>query len=227
MTTAEQNRDTPWERLVLLALVGSFIFLGIATAPSWLRICAVSPPGVVLFVWFWTSPGRTRGLRVKAAWALVILLAVGELAEREGRWHQTINLPAGRTAVLQPQLLDSLQYFRQRTQPGDYFFGDELYKYLLDLRDPARVAHLTPSDFTRPSQVESVIEGLETHYVKYALWATHLDLPPARFGGHNNLAPLREYLHSHYHFVRAFGDDGLVLEKNAGAEGVAKPNSGP
>ena len=226
-TTAKQNPDVPWERLVLLALTGLFIFFGIASAPSWLRICAVSPPGMILFVWFWNSPGRTRGVRIAAVWVLVILLAVGELGEREVRWHETINLPAGRTAVLQPQLLDSLQYFRLRTRPGDYFFGDEMYKYLLDLRDPARVAHVTRTDFTRPSQVESIIQGLETHRVKYALWATHLDLPPTRFGGHNNLAPLREYLHSHYHFVRAFGDDGLVLERNAGPKSVVKPNAGP
>jgi hypothetical protein len=219
-TTAKENPHTPWDRLLLLALTGLFIFFGIANAPSWLRICAVSPPGVILFVWFWNSPGRTRSLRVKAVWALVILLALGELAERHVRWHQSINLPAGRTAVLQPRLLESLQYFRQRTRPGDYFFGDELYKYLLDLRDPAHVAHVTRSDFTRPSQVESVIRGLKAHHVKYAMWATNLDLPPTHYGGHNNLGPLREYLNYHYHLVRRFSDGATVWEKNSEPAGL-------
>jgi len=226
-TAAKQNPDAPWDRLMLLSLTGLFIFIGIASAPSWLRICAVSPPGLILFVWFWNLPGRTRGLRVKAIWALVVLLALGECAERQVRWHQTINLPTGRTAVLQPRLLESLQYFRQITRPGDYFFGDELFKYLLDLRDPARVAHVTPTDFTRPSQVESVIEGLSTHHVKYALWATNLDLPPARYAGHNNLGPLRDYLRRHYHLVRMFGGGGMVLERNAGPGNAAKPPAGP
>jgi hypothetical protein len=167
-------------------------------------------------------PGRFRGLRVKAIWVLVILLALGECAEREVRWHQTINLPTGRIAIMNPRLLESLQYFLQRTKPGDYFFGDELFKYLLDLRGPARVSHVTPSDYTRPSQVQDVIQGLETHHVKYALWSTDLDMPPARFGGKNNLAPLRHYLKSHYHFVRAFGDGGSVWERNTELGGDAK-----
>lgn len=227
LTTAKQNPDEPWDRLMLISTTGIFLFIGIASAPSWLRICAVSPPGVILFVWFWNLPGRTRGLRVKATWALVILLAVGECTERGVRWHETINLPTGRTAVMNPKLLDSLQYFHQRTKPGDYFFGDELYKYLLDLRDPASVAHVTGSAYTRPSQVQNVIQGLETHHVKYALWATSLDMPRTRFSGKNNLAPLRNYLKRHYHFVRAFSGGGTVWERNAGPKGVAKPPPPP
>jgi hypothetical protein len=222
--TAKQQTEVPWDRLVLVALVGLFIFFGIANAPSWLRICAVSPPGVILFVWYWNSPGRVRGIRVKAAWALVILLALGECTEREVRWHETINLPAGPTAILQPRLVESLQYFQQRTRPGDYFFGDEMFKYLLDLRDPAVVSYVTGTDYTRPSQVKNVIQGLESHRVKYALWATDLDLPPARFGGENNLAPLRDYLRRHYHFVKAFGDGATVWERNTGPTEAEHPS---
>ena len=84
-TTANQRPDAPWDRLMLLNLTGLFLFLGMAPAPSWLRICAVSPPGLILFVWFWNSPGRFRRLRVKAIWVLVLLLALGECTEREVR----------------------------------------------------------------------------------------------------------------------------------------------
>ena len=223
-TTARQNLTAPWDRLMLLSITGLFLFLGMASAPSWLRICAVSPPGVILFVWFWQSPGRFHHLRIQGIWILVLLLALGECAEREIRWHQDIKLPIGRLAMLNPALLESLQYFQQRTNPGDYFFGDEMFKYLLDLRDPAVVSYVTGTAYTRQSQVESVIHGLETHRVKYALWATDLDLPPSRFGGKNNLAPLRDYLHRHYHFVKAFGDGATVWERNTGPSEAEHPS---
>lgn len=214
-SAAKQNPIPQWDRLMLLSLTGLFLFLGMASAPSWLRICAVSPPGVILFAWFWNSPGKFHRHRIKAIWIMVMLLAIGECAERGVRWHRQINLPIGRVAMMNPDHYASLEYFLRRTKPGDYFFGDEMFNYLLDLRDPAVVPYVTGSDYTRPLQVENVIEGLKTHRVKFALWANSLDLPPPRFGGKNNLAPLRHYLERYYHYVDDPPNGMLVLERNA------------
>ncbi|HUX09359.1 MAG TPA: hypothetical protein VMW51_01875 [Terriglobia bacterium] len=222
-TTRQESPAQPWDRLVLISLTGFFIFLGVVGAPSWLRICAVSPPGVILFVWFWNSPGRTRGLRMKSVWILALLVALGECAEREVRWHQDLNLPTGRVAMMNREHFESVQYFLRRTRPGDYFFGDEMYNYLLDLRDPARVPYITGSDYTRPRQVRNIIEGLEDHPVQFVLWSYELEMPPPRYGGSNHLGPLHHYLESHYHAVKTFPDGTIVLERNGSKPALASP----
>jgi len=222
-TTRRQSPEQPWDRLMLINLTGFFIFLGVAGAPSWLRICAVSPPGVILFVWFWNSSGRTRGFRIKAIWILALLVALGECAEREVRWHRDLNLPTGRIAMMNPVHFESVQYFLRRTRPGDYFFGDEMYNYLLDLRDPARVPYVTGSDYTRPAQVQNIIQGLKMHSVKFVLWDYELDMPPPSYGGRNHLGPLRDYLKSHYHAVKTFPDGGIVLEKDTSEPPALSP----
>ena len=123
LTTANQNPGAPWDRLMLLSLTGFFMFLGMAPAPSWLRICAVSPPGVILFVWFWNSPGRFRSLRIKGIWLLAILIALGECAEREMRWHRDLNLAIGRIAMMNPNLCESLEYLQSHTTGRLFFRG--------------------------------------------------------------------------------------------------------
>lgn len=203
-----------WDRLMLLSLTGFFIFLGTASAPSWLRICAVSPPGVILFVWFWNSPGRFRAFRIHAIWLLAIAIALGECAEREIRWHRDLNLPIGRIAMINPDLFKEIRYLLHHTKPGDYLFGGDLYDYMLDLRDPARVPYVTRSDYTRPSQVQNVIQGLKTHSVKYVVWQANFDMPPPSYGGNNHLGPLRDYLEHHYHIVKIFYDYDMVWERD-------------
>lgn len=222
-TTHRQSPEQPWDRLMLISLTGFFIFLGVIGAPSWLRICAVSPPGVILFVWFWNSPGRFRNLRFSVVWALAILVALGECAERRIHWHRDLNLPIGRIAMMAPSHYKEVRYFLRRTRPGEYFFGDEMYDYLLDLNDPARVPSLAATSYTRPRQVQSVIRGLETYPVKYVLWSDSLDVPPPSYGGKDNLGPLRAYLKEHYHFVTAFPNGDMVWEKDGEQPTVLSP----
>lgn len=213
-TTAKRNPGAPWDRLMLLSITGTFMFLGIVSAPSWLRICAVSPPGLVLFVWFWNSPGRTRWLRLNAAWVLALLLAVGECAEHGMLWHHDLNLPTGRAAIMEPVLFRELQYFQQKTKPGEYFFGDQMFTFLLNLRPPARISTVTTTSYTRPWQVQNVIEGLEKHRVKIALWSTDLDMPQPSYKGTDCLGPLRRYLKRHYHLAKVFPGGLMVLERD-------------
>ncbi|HZT69111.1 MAG TPA: hypothetical protein VFC10_05105 [Terriglobia bacterium] len=229
-TTARQNPDAPWDRLMLLSLTGFLMFLGIVSAPSWLRICAVSPPAVILFGWFWNSPGKFRVLRVNAVWVLAMLMAISECAEREIRWHKELQVPIGRIAIMDPDAYQRICYFLLRTKPGEYFFGDEMYNFLLDLHDPARVPYVTGSDYTRPSQVDDLVYGLKAHTTKYVLFEAAADMPPPSFGGSNHLGPFKDYLKRYYHFVTAFSDGEMVWERNeeppdaAGGRAPARAN---
>jgi len=204
----DERTSEPWDRLVLIAIFGTMLFLGIAPAPSWLRLCVVAPPGIILFVWFLSSPGRSPKLRTTAAWVVVIVLAIGESADRWMGWRQQMDLPIGRVVVFNRTLGEELKFLRDNTRPGDYFFGDPQLNYLLNLHDPSPIPYVTPSDYTRPEQVQQTIRALEKHPVKYVYWSSIFDMPPPVAHTKNNLAPLRDYLLAGYHIAKDFeGDD--------------------
>ena len=204
----ESRPALPWDRLVLIAIMGLMLFLGVAAAPSWMRLCFVAPPGLILFVWFANSPGRFLWTRTVALWLVVIVLAIGECGERWMGWQQVVQLPVGRVAVYNPGQYQMIRFLLKNTRPGDYFFGNDMFNYLLDLRDPSPIPYVTPSDYTRPGQIQQTIQDLKKYHVKYIYWSSNFDLPPATGHGANNVAPLRAYLLSHYRLVKSFeGDD--------------------
>lgn len=204
----EEKSSEPWDRLVLIAIMGAMLFLGVAASPSWLRLCTVAAPGLILFVWFLNSPGRFRVVRTTAVWMVVAVLAIGECGERWLAWSQVVRLPIGEVAIFNPVQYEEVNFLLTHTKPGDYFFGNNELNYLLDLRDPSPLPYVTPSDYTRPQQVQQTIQGLVKHPVKYVYWPSILDMPPQDGLGANNLRPLRAYLESHYQIVKTVeGDD--------------------
>ena len=203
-----EQTEVPWDRLLLIALMGLMLFLGVAAAPSWMRLCCVAPPGVILFVWFMNSPGRFLRIRTTALWAMVIILAVGECGERWVGWQEVVKLPIGRVVMYNRVEYQMAEFLLKDTKPGDYFFGNNVLNYLLDLRDPSPIPYVTSSDYTRPEQIQQTIQGLEKYHVKYIYWSSSFDMPPAAGGGTNHVAPLRAYLLSHYQRVKSIaGDD--------------------
>jgi hypothetical protein len=67
--------------------------------------------------------------------------------------------------------------------------------------------------------VQDVIEALERSRARFVLWGIWLDTP---FDNHDrqfdprHLAPIRDYLRTHYHLVRNFGEPEYeqVWERN-------------
>jgi hypothetical protein len=203
-----ERTDVPWDRLLLVAFMGLMLFLGVAVAPSWMRLCCVAPPGVILFVWFMCSPGRFLRVRTTALWVIVILLAVGECGERWMGWQQVVKLPIGRVVMYNKIEYQMVEFLLKDTKPGDYFFGNNVLNYLLDLRDPSPIPYVTSSDYTRPEQVQQTIQSLGKYHVKYIYWSSNFDMAPAAGGDSNHVAPLRAYLLSHYQLVKSIdGDD--------------------
>lgn len=204
----EDRATEPWDRLVLIALMGAMLFLSVAPSPTWLRLCTVAAPGVILFVWFLNSAGRFRQIRVTAMWIIVIAIALSEWHGRFFGWRQVVNLPIGRMAMLDRTQYEETRFLLDHTKPGDYFFGDEEMNYLLDLRDPSPIPFVTSNDYTRPEQVQQTIDGLKKHPAKYVYWSSDLDMPPAAGQGQSHLAPLRAYLKANYQHVKTIeGDD--------------------
>lgn len=201
----------PWDKLMLINLVGLFLFLSVADSPSWLRMCTAALPGLVLLVWL--AGFLPASYRAKTTWALaaagLALAAAFPLMVQAG-WHATLPTSAGQAAFLSRSRYDKFLWVRKHTHPGEYVFQAsdcDLY-FLLGLRDPTPVAFATSTGYTRPGQVREIVQALATGHVPYVLWSVWLDIP--KHGAEDRLtqsvlSPLRAYVEKHYHLVRGFG----------------------
>jgi hypothetical protein len=202
----------PWERLMLITITGLTLFFAIASAPAWNRLYTVSLFALILLVWFVSFPFKLERTLLGILWFTVSILAVAWPTITQTRWKALLNLPTGRTAFFDAGSYQETKWLRDRTHPGDYFFGDHLIGFDLMLRNPGRVAFIRPNDFTRPEEVQNLIEGLENHQVRFVSWYQGLDNPLAVKGNH--LAPLRSYLELHYHIAEHFANGHKVWERN-------------
>jgi hypothetical protein len=208
----------PWDKLTLLTTVGLFEFLAVAYSPSWLRLCSVAFPAIIVFVWLVKSSRRSLLTVTNLLWviSLTVLAAQAvnvQLAER--RW---LSSPAGPIAILDADRYEKYKWVQERTRPGEYLLqaSDVDLYYPFKLRNPTEVPFLTASEYTRPEQVQQVITSLERRRVRFVLWSVWLDVPNHLPFNKSTLEPLRGYLHSRYHLKRGFGGPGYeeVWERN-------------
>jgi hypothetical protein len=213
----------PWEPLMLLNVTGLCLFLTIASAPAWNRLYTVSLPALIMLIWFLNSPFRLERALLRSSWAIVFILAIGRPIVTQTRWKALLDLPTGRTAFLDPALYQETKWLQERTHPTEYFFGDQLLCFVLELQNPSRVAYVTPFGFTRPEEIRNVIQTLELHKVRFVSWYPGLDDPADAEG--NNLGPLRSYLQSHYHVAERFTNGHTMWERNDSATSLSVTHS--
>jgi hypothetical protein len=215
----------PWDRLVLIYLVGLLQFIGIAYAPSWTRMCVVALPALILFVWLMDGPDRFNRILRRLFWIAAIGLAIAEPLRVQTRWRKYVETPAGRVALIDPIACEEHLWLLARTRPGDYFYTSTLMDtyFLLHLQNPTEVFVTTPTGYTLPRQVRNIVEGLEKHRVRYALMDLESDLPYDVPLSADNLAPLREYLRTHYHVVKEFPNFDQMWERNQPPETASEP----
>jgi len=206
--------DKPWDRLMLVNLTGLFLFLSVAAAPSDVRLYCVSLPALIVLVWFLSLPHRLEQAILRTAWAMVLILGIAKPIVAQIRWRAYLQLPTGRTAFLDPVLYDKCQWLVERTRPSQYLFGDPFLCFALRLRNPSRIPFVRPTDYTRPEDVQQLVQTLEEHQVEFVSWYNGLDVTDKPAGDH--LAPLRSYLSSHYHVARTFSNLDTFLERNPG-----------
>lgn len=204
-----------WDRLMLLNLTGLFLFLSIAPAPGWGRLCMASLPGLILLVWFLDLPGKFRRPLLGSLWVAGLTLVVAECLYSQNRWAGYLDTPAGRTAFTHPMSYETMKWVLSKTQPGEFIFaGDSFAIYFaLGLRDPSEITYITPNDYTRPEQVQNVINSLEKRHVRYVLWDWYLDSSGVRSSPGDHLNPLRAYLRRHYRVIKSFEDSEQVWER--------------
>jgi hypothetical protein len=197
-------------RLMLVNITGLTLFLTIASSPAYNRLCTISIPGFIALGWLAGLPGKLEILLSRCLMVTALLMMVLKPTITQTRWEASLTLPAGRVAFLSPAEFQKVSWLSERTQPSDYFFGDELACFLLHLRNPARVPFLRPTDYTRPEEVEDLLQALQAHQVRFVSWYPGLDV--SERGDH--LAPVELYLHVHYHVARTFANGDKIWERN-------------
>jgi hypothetical protein len=209
---ARSRPELPWERLMLIDIAGLSLFLAIASAPAYNRLYTVSLPGIILLVWFTSTVVLVKKILAPILWTTVIVLAILKPIVTQTRWKAYLDLPTGRTAFFQPADYEKAKWLSERTQPSDYFFGDQRICFALKLRNPARVPFLSPTDYTRPEEVQDVQQALEQHRVNFVSWYPGLDVPLDNPGNH--LAPLHHYLQDHYHVEKTFLNGHKIWQRD-------------
>ncbi len=211
---SRRRQGEPWDRLVLVSLTGLFLFVGVAPAPIYIRLCTVALPGLIIWVWFLSSPGKLLFLARQGIWLATVVGLLGIVLHMQARWHAQLYAPIGRVALLNPGDYNHYYWLLAHTHPDEFVFdcGGEVY-FLLGLRCPARTQFLSATDYMRPEQVCNVIESLDARRVLMVLWDPSFDLEVTGIQPGDHLGPLRDYLRTHYHPAKVFGDS-VVLERN-------------
>jgi hypothetical protein len=204
-------------QLMLVSIVGLFLAIGVAPAPNFFRLFAISPPALILFVWL-VSQTEYRKLLLGLLWMFGITLAFIEPWPNHLKWHGVLDCPAGKTAFLSQSQYGKYAWLLGQAPPAEFLFDasrlPDLY-FPLDLRNPAQVPLLTTTDYTRPEQVQNVVESLDGHKVRLVYWSSNLDCPEDGSGLGDHLGPLRTYLRQHYHIIKVFSDDDQVWARNS------------
>jgi hypothetical protein len=204
-------------QLVLLSLAGLSFLLAIITRVNWNRIYIVSMPAIILLLWGVARLGRLRSYATTAIWVIIACVAAKQIGSRQRPPHRIALLPAGK-AVVSAESNEKFCWLVQHTSPGDLFFQAQwinLYPtFTLELRSPAFVEDLRPSEATRPEYVELTVRQVEQQQVKYILWSPRLvSLDEPHRYGQDHLGPFRVFLSSHYRRVQVFSDRDEVWER--------------
>ena len=201
--------DLAWDQVMLLTISGLFLFAGVVPAPSWFRLCTVSLPALVLFVWLLRSLQSGGRILIRGIWVGAIGLALAGCVERQARWHAFLNTSVGRMALFSPQTYEKYRWISDQTRPREFVFdaASAWVYFPLGLRNPAPVPYVTCTDYTRPEQVAETVEALKKNNVRLVIWAVRLDLADRDSAAGDHLGPLRSYLRAHYRVVKLL-DEG-------------------
>jgi hypothetical protein len=213
---ARHQPKEPWDKLMLINFVGVFLFLSIISSPGYTRLYTVSPPAWILVVWLLKAPFKIERFLLRFSWATVLTLALVRPVIAQSRWKEFLQLPTGRTAFFRRAAYEKFKWASEHTHPGEYFVGDPQLCFALRLQNPARVPFLRPTDYTRPEEIDDVIQALRDHRVRYVGWYRSLD-DEVTDPKENHLHPLRAYLQQRYEVATTFSNgDSIYQIRNNG-----------
>lgn len=205
-----------WARPMLVAIVGSFMVLGIAPAPAPGRLAITELPILILLGWLIDSPRRSARATAAVLITGILLVIPHIVAGAQSGKRGILTTPHGQVAIADPETLKLYSWVLQHTHAFEYLYeapDPEMYFYL-DLRNPTPLPLIKNSGYTTPEQVAEVIRGLEQHQVRYILWSGDLDeLDKWQNPSDDHLGPLRDYIHSRYRVAKDFANSDEIWQR--------------
>jgi hypothetical protein len=185
-------------QVVLIAAVGSALFLEVINSASLIRLVITGALAVILALWMLNKHRLLPGRVAVAGLVVLAGLAVVETVMTQRSVLAVLDLPTGRAAFLKQgtDWYEGCAYLAKHTKPGDWYFGDDDFGFPLQLRSPAFLAYVTNADLTRPEQVQDLIQSLERDQVPYI--SIENGIRTMGVAGQDHLQPLREYIETHY-----------------------------
>ena len=206
--------DREWKDVMLLCFIGLSLLLEVSFSPNYVRVYAVSMPGIILLVWSLDRSQRVSRHAVVLAWIGIACLGLQQTVSKHRKASGVVVLPTG-TVAATPDVYEKLVWGIQHTRPGQLFFQGTwpgLY-FPLGLRNPAYLSEMTAYESTRPEDVQRTVQELGDKQVQYVLWTEYNDYPDAKYQSAYHLPPLRDYLHDRYRRVHVFSDQDEIWER--------------
>jgi hypothetical protein len=199
--------------VALLGLVGSLLLGELIFSLNWLRLYAVSMPGLILFVWVTSNTEKLRRYGTPIAWVVVVLLGLSQTWSRQHDKYIQIDLPAGRSAV-DPKEFEKLSWGMDHVKPGDFLFQANWPGIYIPLGVRNPVFLDTAATMLNPRWAERVVQQLEAKQVRFVVWAPRFEYPvDPRRPTTAHIVPLRTYLHMRYRLAKVFVDGEQVWER--------------
>lgn len=196
-------------QLIFINLVGLFLALGIASAPSATRLYQVSIPGLISLVWILQL--YVKQSRIYLGLLLIFgLLGISYIVQRQTATVYPLAAPSGSVVSLSPENLSRYRWTAEHTQPLDYFYEPHhpsLYT-LFQLRNPTPMGLIRANDYTTDEQVKSVISGLEKNPPRFIIWNSLWSEERLANAPDFHLQPLADFLKANYHPVEKLNNYG-------------------
>ena len=199
----------PWNQLLLLAITGLAMFLAVAPCPSVMRVSSASLPAMVLLAWLQNragKPGRSVAVVLAAAsFAIALYLPI---RNQTRQWHY-LDLPAGRTAIPDPNRYEIYRWMAENTHPGQMYFGITPVSLPLWLQTPAPISAPVPYEYDRPEHIAASIAAIEENHIPLLLLRPYSYLAGTWGYTDKHLQPFQAYVNQHYRRVKVFstGDE--------------------
>jgi len=215
--------DQPWNQLLLLAITGIAMFLAVAPCLSVMRVSSASLPGIILLAWLLHRWGRQGRIAAGALAALSLAIAVYlPIRNQTMHWHY-LDLPAGRTAILDPNRYEVYRWMAENTHPGQMYFGMGPLALPLWLQTPAPISAPIPYKYDRPEHIAASIAAIETNRVPLLLLKPYRYLAGTWGYTDDHLRPFQAYLDQHYRYIKTFPAGFEVWERRDSPQPDPKP----
>ena len=195
-------------RLMLLNIMGLFLFASVAPSPSYLRLCTVSPPALIILVYWMQREGRLQRILTGLLWFAVCGSGMIHPLRVQRSAMSVLQLPRGPVAFPEQasDAHDMVQWLASQTKPGEFFFapGEPGILFPLALRPVDESGGYDNTDATRPEYVQSAIAALERRRVRLIQWPPDSTEPRFYRREEDHLGPLKEYVQRNYHLVKHF-----------------------